>query len=108
MKATFDFETLPADTAAPKEGKFVLIHGQFIPTEAMDVLVTLLNNKLHYHELKNFLSEERFGRKNKFSEERIESLLQSKKEIIDMIEFATQHGYRLQVDSDIKIKLVKA
>lgn len=43
---------------------YKLIEGSFSDEEAKDVLKNFFESKIHFHEMRNFSSEERFGHKH--------------------------------------------
>lgn len=69
-----------------KNENFNLIDGQFSVEEAKDVLTTLLQNKIAFHQRKNFSSVERTGREDQHSLERIEALQANCSKIIQWMD----------------------
>lgn len=51
-----------------------LIKGTFTPRDAREVLLSLLNSKIKFHQLKDWSSRERFGTPDAESEQRLKSL----------------------------------
>lgn len=51
-----------------------LIDGEFDVTESQEIILELIKNKISFHTLKNFSSEERTGKKDKQSVKRIKEL----------------------------------
>ncbi len=80
-----------------------LIEGKFSPADAKVVLVELINHKIHYHSLKNFSSEERFGKPQEGAQKRIEDLKASREEIILIIQQAIDNNTNLRIESTINI-----
>ena len=88
-----------------KNENIALISGDFKPEEAKELLLTLINHKINYHERKSFSSEIRLGDKDKHSGVRIEQLRASKSQINALIEEAAKKGLTLKIDSVISIEL---
>lgn len=86
----------------------VLIRGQFQPEDAKELLLSLINYKLSFHNLKHLSTEIKTGQSNASSEERIVELSQSLKDIQNLIDKANNEGFELEIDSCIKINLRKA
>jgi hypothetical protein len=84
-----------------------LIKGKFSPAEAKEILVKLINHKINFHQMKNFSLEERFGKPDKRSENRIAQLKKSSERVTAIIESAQKKEYSLRIDSTVKIKLEK-
>ncbi|WP_457271838.1 hypothetical protein [Pedobacter sp. UYEF25] len=53
---------------------FKLIEGVFSAKEAKEILLTLIGEKIKFHELKSFSDEVKIGRKNQGSLSKIEEL----------------------------------
>lgn len=87
--------------------KHMLIKGKFSARDAKEVLLSLINYKINFHELKNFSTEERFGKKDKRSVERIKDLREMKTRVLAIIEEAETAGKQIKIDSVLKIGLRK-
>ena len=83
------------------------IEGKFSPQEAKEVLVDLINHKINFHSLKNFSSEERFGKPVEGSQKRIEELKESREKIISIIQQAVDKNTNLRIESSINIAFEK-
>lgn len=83
------------------------IEGKFSPEEAKEVLVDLINHKINFHSLKNFSSEERFGKPVEESQKRIEELKESREKIILLIQQAVDKNANLRIESSINIAFEK-
>lgn len=82
-----------------------LIEGQFSPTEAREVLMTLINSKITFHNRKNLSSMERKGHFNPESKKRVEQLKNIRSELLDLIEKVEKHDLSLEIHSEIDIEL---
>jgi hypothetical protein len=87
--------------------KFAMVKGKFTAGDAKEVLLSLINHKINFHELKNFSAEERFGKKDKHSLERVKELREMKSRVLELIDEAEKKGQQLRIDSLVKIGLRK-
>lgn len=85
---------------------FKLVEGTFSPPEAADVLFSLIANKIKFHQVQLLGIKEEIDDQELFSEQRIQSLRDSKNMVKDVILNARDKGFQLQIDGDIRIKLV--
>ncbi len=83
-----------------------LIKGDFTPSDARERVIQLIMDNLNYHSLRNLSSRERYGQSDLNSEEKIEELQMSKKQALDLFDYAEVSGRRLRIESTIKISLV--
>lgn len=81
------------------------INGTFNPDDAKEVLLNLITHKINFHSLKNFSSEERFGKSIEGSQKRIAELRESKEKIVSLVEFAIKENKNIDVVSTIEITL---
>ena len=90
-----------------KDEKFMLIKGKFIPADAKELLLSFINHKINYHALKNFSDEERFGKKDKCSRDRVAELKKMKDNVLELIDEAVKENKRVRIDSVVKISIRK-
>jgi hypothetical protein len=83
-----------------------LIDGVFSSTEANDVLVTLLRNKINFHNLEIFSLEERNGENIERSKKRLEELKQTNEKLVEIIRYAEKNDKVLKVLSSINIEVI--
>ncbi|MEO8821060.1 MAG: hypothetical protein ABI267_00805 [Ginsengibacter sp.] len=83
------------------------IKGSFTPQEAKDVLLELITYKINFHSIKNFSSQERYGKPLKGSQKRIEELQASREKFVKLIESAAREKTNLTIDSHIHIFIEK-
>ncbi|CAN5792595.1 hypothetical protein BH11BAC3_BH11BAC3_40230 [soil metagenome] len=88
-----------------KDIKF--IDGKFSPEDAKEILVNLMNHKIRFHSMKNFSSEERFGKPVEGSQKRIDELKASREKIILLIQQAVDDKSDLRIESSINIAFEK-
>ncbi len=68
-----------------KVEKLKLIEGIFSSQEARDILMNIFNAKIHFNEMKNFGSEERFGKEDENAKRRISELKKEVEKIMKII-----------------------
>ncbi|RAR70035.1 hypothetical protein [Flavobacterium aciduliphilum] len=84
-----------------------LIDGVFKPNEAKEIIISLLNSKINFHNLEDFSNQIRFNIKHENSKQRIIELQNAKEELSSLIQWAESHEYELQIQGTIEINLVK-
>lgn len=82
-----------------------LIDGVFSPNEAKDVLVTLIRNKINFHNLEIFSLEERNGKDIERSQKRLAELKKNNEKLIEIIQYAEKNEKTLKVFSSINIEI---
>ncbi len=87
--------------------RFQLIHGTFTPSEAAQVLLSLVKSKIDYHTLQKLTNEERFGRDLSHSEKRLEQLWKLKTALNELFDSATGAKQGLKIDGWIEITLTQ-
>ena len=100
-------EMLNIPSAIKKANKLKLIQGVFKADKAKDILLTLIDSKVQFHQLNNFSSQIRHGNQDEFSLERIQDLKELKKNILKILDYADFNGQELQIDSSINIKIIE-
>lgn len=87
-----------------KEKKeFNLIEGSFSVDEAKEILTTLINDKIKFHDLKIFSQEERFGKADPENAARKKQLIQTKEEVMKYLDQLTTSDKKLRIHSNIHI-----
>lgn len=80
-----------------------LIEGEFNVSDARDILLSLIQSKIQYHENKEFSSQIRFGLKDSNSVLRINNL---KKDIIELKKlFIECNNKKLIINTTIQIEI---
>jgi len=93
--------------AMENKHNFKLIEGEFTPSEAGKVLFTLVNSKINYHNLEAFSIKERFNGDVSHSERRIEELKSVNMSLTTIINFASEKGLHLKINSCIEITFIE-
>ena len=84
-----------------------LIDSVFSTSEATDVLVTLIRNKINFHNLEIFSLEERNGEHIERSKKRLEELKKTNEKLTEIIQYAEKKDKFLKVFSSIDIEIIK-
>lgn len=88
-----------------KEAKqFKLIAGVFSPTDAKEILISLINEKIRFHNLKILTHQERFGVEDNGHTKRLKQLIKSKDQIQKLIESCEKKKKSLVINSTIVIE----
>lgn len=82
-----------------------LIKGSFTAEEAKDILITLLNSKINFHQMKNFGLMERFGKPEYGSQSRIDELKKNRDELQNLFREAEENNVTFSIDSIIQIRM---
>lgn len=90
-----------------KKQNFKLIDGVFEPADAKKMIVSLINNKINYHNLEDFSNHIRFNEDLVHSQKRVSELQEAKNNIAEIVEFAEQNKMKLELKSIIEINLLK-
>lgn len=83
-----------------------LIKGVFTPDDAREILLTLLDNKINFHNLRNWSSRERFGKPDAYSEERLTNLRESREKVKQIISQSIKQEENLMINSSIEITII--
>ena len=86
-------------------GNITLVKGSFSPSEAADVLLTLINDKIKFHSIQILNLTEGSDKDIAYSEERIKALKAAKAEITEMVVEARNKGLVLDINSSIDIRM---
>ncbi len=89
--------------ASDGDSSHVLIDGIFDAPNALEILLTMLNAKIDYHERRSFSLRERFGETDHASLKRIEQLTATREEIKQAVTRAKEAGTRLQIRSVLEL-----
>ncbi|MDZ7682663.1 MAG: hypothetical protein U5J63_13360 [Fodinibius sp.] len=81
-----------------------LIKGTFAPSEAKEVLMSLINSKISFHNMKNLRSYEHNGSQDQESKQRTKELKKTRKHLLTILENAENDGNSVRIESQIKIE----
>lgn len=82
-----------------------LIEGNFSNEEAKEILMNIFSAKIHFHEMKNFSSMERFGKQDETAVKRIPELKSCMGKLLEIVEEAKSNNKKLVINSEINISL---
>jgi hypothetical protein len=88
-----------------KTHEYQLILGEFSASDASQILLEIINNKINYHNRQIFSISERFNGDVSHSEKRIKALLKTSNSLKKILMAAEKKGYAVQIDCPIKIKI---
>jgi hypothetical protein len=83
-----------------------LINGNFTHTEAKEILSDMISSKINFHNIKNWSSQERFGKDDEVAQERIPALTKEMEKLQTILSEAKKHNKKLVVSSEINIILM--
>lgn len=102
MKAIVDMEQVKT------KQQIQLVDGNFSVSEASDVVLSLLNEKINFHKLQRLSLCEGFsGANTKYPDERITELEREKSIAQDFFAQARAEGLTLKIDGVLKISINK-
>lgn len=87
--------------------KLTFIEGDFTYDEAKEILINIFSSKINFHTIKNWSSQERFGKDDEIAQKRIPALKNEMKKIEGILSEAKAKNKKLLVSSDIKISLLE-
>ncbi len=88
-----------------KKETIELIKGSFKPDEAREILLQLLNNKINFHNLKNWSSQERLGKPDAYSSQRLRNLEESRKKVQNLFSNSINGEEIITINSTIEINI---
>lgn len=93
-------------TTALSQKTVSLIKGEFEATDAAEIVLTLLRNKIKFHQSQIFSFEERGIGDIEYSKQRVKELQQAKNDLTDVLVEARQENKRVTIISDINIEIL--
>ncbi len=82
-----------------------LIAGTYSASDANEILMNLLSDKIKFHQLKNFSSSERLDKNDHNSLIRISELEECKKQVIELVAQASESNQKFTIHSQIVMTL---
>ena len=89
----------------PGRKSYCLIDGSFSPDAARQVLMSLVNHKINFHQQNIWSHRERFGKDDPPAVKRVEELTRTREDIAHLIEEAAGMGLKFNIHSNIEIEL---
>ena len=88
-----------------KNEKLKFIEGTFLYEEAKEVLFNIFSAKINFHQMKNFSSQERFGKDDEMATRRIPALKNEIVKLEKILADARTKKKKLIISSEINISL---
>ncbi|MBC7536945.1 MAG: hypothetical protein H7258_14740 [Ferruginibacter sp.] len=88
-----------------KNEKLKFIEGTFLYEEAKEVLFNIFSAKINFHQMKNFSSQERFGKDDEIATRRIPALKNEIVKLEKILADARTKKKKLIISSEINISL---
>lgn len=89
-----------------KRESLQLIEGTFTDDEANEILMNIFLTKINFHEMKDFSSQERFGKQDEIAMKRIPALKTEIQKLKKILLEAKAQNKKLAVSSEINISLL--
>ena len=94
------------ETAVKTKQKIQLVHGTFTPSEAGDVILALLDEKINFHKLQRISWREGSDKANtEYPDGRIKELQEEKRIAKEFIASVRNEGKTLKIDGVLNITL---
>ncbi len=90
-----------------KNETLTIIDENFTSDEAKDVIMNLFSSKLNYHQIKNWSSQEKFGKNDEIAQEKIPALKNEMKRFEEILLEAKANNKKLVISSEINIELLE-
>jgi hemerythrin superfamily protein len=85
--------------------KLKLIEGEFSFNEAREILTSMFNSKINFHNIQNWSSQERYGKDNETAQKKIPLLKNEIEKLEEIILEAKANNKKLVINSEIYISL---
>lgn len=85
--------------------KLTLIDGVFSHLEAKEILTSIFSSKINFHNIKNWSSQERYGKNDEIAQIRIPALTSEMQKLQDILMDAKVNNKKLVVRSEVNISL---
>ncbi len=80
-----------------------LIDGKFSATDARELLMNLFSSKIQFHQMKNFSSQERFGKDDKLAAKKIPILKENVEILSEILKKAEKQKGKLIIKAMVEI-----
>ena len=85
--------------------KLKLIEGEFSFNEAREILTSMFNSKINFHNIQNWSSQERYGKDDETAQKKIPLLKNEIEKLEEIILEAKANNKKLIINSEINISL---
>jgi hypothetical protein len=89
-----------------KKETLTIIDGEFTHDEAKEILTVIISSKINFHCIKNWSSQERFGKDDVIAQKRIPALQIELKKLDAILTEAKAKNKRIIISSDINISFI--
>ena len=86
-----------------KQDVFTLIEGEFSPKESRELLLSVFKSKIRFHRLKNFSSQERYGKDDEKALARMLQLQETLASVFKVIGDAEKQNQTLEIKAEITL-----
>jgi hypothetical protein len=90
-----------------KTETLTIIDGNFTYDEAKEILIAMFISKINFHNIKNWSSQERFGKDDEVAQKKIPALKNEMKKLEGILAEAKAKNKKLVVSSEINISLLE-
>ncbi len=90
----------------PNNNQLKLIEGVFLQHDAKEILMKIFLDKINHHKIKNWSSQERFGKDDEIAQARIPELKAEMLKLQEILSEAKAEDKKLEVHAIVNIKLI--
>lgn len=83
-----------------------LINGEFTIEQAKEILSNVFSTKIHFHQMKNFSSLERYSKEDEIAITRLPELKRELKRSLAFLENSEISNKKILIHSEIKISVI--
>ncbi len=83
-----------------------LINGEFTIEQAKEILSNVFSTKIHFHQMKNFSSLERYSKEDEIAITRLPELKRELKRSLAFLENSEFSNKKILIHSEIKISVI--
>lgn len=91
-----------------KNETLTIMDDYFTHDEAKEIIMNMFSSKLNFHNIKNWSSQERFGKNDAIAQEKIPALRNEMKRLEEILIEAKTKNKKLVVSSAINIELLES
>lgn len=91
-----------------KNETLTIMDDYFTHDEAKEIIMNMFSSKLNFHNIKNWSSQERFGKNDAIAQEKIPELRNEMKRLEEILTEAKTKNKKLVVSSAINIELLES
>ncbi len=96
------------ETTTKTKQSVKLIEGTFTPSEAADILISMISKKINFHKLQRLSALEQYcDDSTVYLDDRIEQLKKAEENTKALIINARNQGYQFKINGTIEIELIK-